>query len=244
LPQFLEQAEALRQVIRRQSYDGQFFVDNAVRQSGKLVPTRNRTETCQYYAFYFDIASPEKNPQLWETLRTAFGPQRRNTGAYPEIPPSNAFMGNVLRLELLSRAGLTDQLAREAIANLLYMAELTGTLWENTSDEASMNHAFESNIVTALYRDILGLYQVDTVRKAIHVRFTPLSLQWCEGRIPTPEGFVFLRWNKTPDSLTYQLDVPAGYSIHVENPGRLKLIQKAFPRGKVDYGYKIQGGYK
>jgi alpha-L-rhamnosidase len=244
LPQFVEQAEALRRVIRRQSYDGQFFVDNAARRGGKLVPTHNRTETCQYYAFYFDIASPEEYPKLWETLHTVFGPQRRNTGAYPDIAPSNAFMGNVLRLELLSRAGLTDQLAREAIANLLYMAELSGTLWENTSDEASMNHAFESHIVTALYRDILGLYQVDTVRKAVHVRFTQLSLAWCEGRIPTPEGFVSMRWTKTPDSLTYQLDVPAGYSVHVKNPGKLNVVQKRFPRGKVNYGYKIEGGYK
>ncbi|MGC2399311.1 MAG: hypothetical protein WA510_06000, partial [Acidobacteriaceae bacterium] len=54
LPQRTEQAEALRQVIRTQSYDGEFFVDNAVRQGAKLVPTHNRTETCQYYAFYFD----------------------------------------------------------------------------------------------------------------------------------------------------------------------------------------------
>ena len=244
LPPFVEQAEALRQVIRRQSYDGQFFVDNAVRQGGKLVPTHNRTETCQYYAFYFDIASPERYRQLWQTLHAVFGPQRRKTGAYPDIAPSNAFMGNVLRLELLSRAGLTNQLAREAIANLLYMAELTGTLWENTSDEASMNHAFEANIVTALYRDILGLYQVDTVRKAVHVRFTPLSLEWCEGRIPTPEGFVFMRWNKSSDSLTYQLDVPAGYSVHVKNLAKIELVQKAFPRGKVNYGYRIEGGYK
>ncbi len=244
LPQFVEQAEALRRVIRRQSYDGQFFADNAVRQGGKLVPTHNRTETCQYYAFYFDIASPEAYPKLWETLHTVFGPQRRTTGAYPDIPPSNAFMGNVLRQELLSRAGLTDQLAREAISNLLYMAELSGTLWENTSDEASMNHAFEAHIVTALYRDILGLYQVDTVRKVVHVRFTELSLEWCEGRIPTPDGFVFMRWTKTLDALTYQLDVPAGYSVHVENLGKLNVVQKRFPRGKVNFGYKIEGGYK
>ena len=244
LPQFIEQAEALRRVIRRQSYDGQFFVDNAVRQGGKLVPTHNRTETCQYYAFFFDIASPETYPQLWETLRSEFGPQRHTTGAHADIPPSNAFMGNVMRQDLLSRAGLTEQLAREAISNLLYMAELSGTLWENTSDEASMDHAFESHIVTALYRDILGLYQVDMVRKAVHVRFTELSLEWCEGRIPTPDGFVSMRWTKTPDALTYQLDVPAGYSVHVENLGKLHVVQKRFPRGKVNFGYKIEGGYK
>ena len=244
LPQRTGQAEALRKVIRTQSYDGEFFVDNAVRQGATLVPTHNRTETCQYYAFYFDTASPEKYPKLWETLHTTFGPGRRTSGAFPEIPPSNAFMGNILRLELLSRAGLTDQLASEAKSYFLYMAELTGTFWENTGNEASMDHAFGSHIVVALYRDILGLYQVDTVRKAVHVRFTQSLLEMCEGRIPTPDGFVSMRWTRTPDALTYQLDVPAGYSVQVENLATFSVIQKQFPHGKVNYGYKIEGGYK
>ena len=244
LPPLVEQAEALRRVIRRQSFDGHFFVDNALRQGGKLVPTHNRTETCQYYAFYLDTVSMKEFPKLWETLQAEFGPQRRTTEAYPDIPPSNAFMGNVMRQDLLSRAGLTDQLAREAISNLLYMADLSGTLWENSSDEASMDHAFEAHIVTALYRDILGLYLVDPVHKTVHARFTQLSLDWCEGRVPTPDGFVSMRWTKTADTLTYQLDVPAGYSVHVENLGKFEVVQKRFPRGKVNYGYKVEGGYK
>ncbi len=244
LPARTEQAEALRKVIREQSYDGEFFVDNAVRQGAKLVPTHNRTETCQYYAFYFDTASVEKYPKLWETLHTAFGPGRRTTKAFPEIAPSNAFMGNVLRLELLSRAGLTDQLAGEAKSYFLYMAELTGTFWENMGNEASMDHAFGSHIVVSLYRDILGLYEVDMVRKAVHLRFTTSSLEMCEGRVPTPDGFVSMRWTKTPGTLTYQLDVPAGYSVQVENLSTLTVVQKRFPRGKVNYGYKIDGGYK
>ena len=66
LPHFVEQAEALRKVIRQQSYDGQFFVDNAVRKDGKMVPTHNRSETCQYYAFFFDVATPETYPELLE----------------------------------------------------------------------------------------------------------------------------------------------------------------------------------
>jgi alpha-L-rhamnosidase len=243
LPQRIEQAELLRKVIRDQSYDGEFFVDNAVRQGGTLVPTRNRTEACQYYAFYFDTASPEKYPKLWETLETVFGPERRISGALPDISPSNAFMGNILRLELLSRAGRTDQLAREAKSYFLYMAELTGTFWENMGNEGSMDQAFGSHIVTALYRDILGVYQLDTVRKAVLVRFTPSSLELCEGRIPTPDGFVSMRWTKTSDTLRYQLDVPAGYSVQVENLGKVTAVPKRFPHGKVSYGYKIEGGY-
>jgi alpha-L-rhamnosidase len=244
LPQRIEQAESIRNAIRAQSYDGEFFVDNAVRQGEQLVPTHNRTETCQYYAFYFDTASVDKYPKLWETLHTAFGPTRFSSKAFPEIAPSNAFMGNIMRLELLSRAGLTDQLVSEAKSYFLYMAELTGTFWENMSNEASMNHAFGSHIIVHLYRDVLGIHQLDTVKKAIRVRFSPTTLEMCEGRIPTPDGFVTMRWTKTADTLTYQLDVPAGYSVQVENVGGFAVVQKRFPHGKISYGYKVEGGYK
>ncbi len=244
LPHFIEQAESLRKLIRQQSYDGQFFVDNAVLKDGKYVPTDNRSETCQYYAFFFGVATPETYPDLFKTLLNEFGPRRHKTNAYPDIPPSNAFMGNVMRQDILSRAGQTEQLAQEAIDNLLYMADISGTLWENSSDEASMNHAFEAHIVTTLYRDILGLYKVDMVRKEVHLRFTPLAIDWCEGRTPTPDGFVYLRWVKTPDGLTYQLDVPAGYRVQVETLGNVNAVQRHFPHGKVNFGYKVEGGYQ
>ena len=120
LPQRTEQAEAIRRVIRSQSYDGEFFVDNAVRRAGKLVATRNRTETCQYYAFYFETATPETHADLWKKLSTEFGPRRRTTKAFPEIAPSNAFMGNVMRIELLSRVrphGSTGQGVKDLLSS-------------------------------------------------------------------------------------------------------------------------------
>ncbi len=243
LPQFVEQAAKLRNVIRKQSYDGQFFVDNAELKDGKYVRTHNRTETCQYYAFFFDVATPETYPALFKTLVNEFGPRRRKTNAYPDIPPSNAFMGNVMRQDILSSAGLTQQVAEEAIEGLLYMADISGTLWENSSDEASMNHAFEAHIVTTLYRDVLGLYKVDLVNKKVHLRLSPLTFEWCEGRTVTPEGLVQMRWNKTADAIVYKIDVPAGYQIDVETVGGVKAIQRHFPHGKVDFGFKVVGGY-
>jgi alpha-L-rhamnosidase len=244
LPKIVEQAEAIRKVIRAQSYDGEFFVDNATRQAGILTPTHNRTETCQYYAFYFDVASREEYPKLWELLQSEFGPRRLTSKAFPDIPASNAFMGNIMRLELLSRAGLTDQVAEEAKSYFLYMAELTGTFWENMSNEASMDHAFGSHLIVTLYRDMLGIYKVDTVGKTIQLRFTATSLELCEGRIPTPDGFVIMRWTKDAEALTYQLEAPAGYSVQVQNLGKVPVIQKRFPHGKVTFGYKLEGGYK
>jgi alpha-L-rhamnosidase len=211
LPDFINEAQNLREKIRKQAFDGQFFVDNAIRKNGQLEITRNRSEVCQYFAFYFDVATPQTHAELWQRLTHEFGPQRKQTKAYPEIHPANAFVGNVLRLELLSRYGLCQQLLDESLAYQLYMADRTGTLWENDGAYASCNHGFASHGgVHSLYRDVLGLRQVDTVNKKVALRFTNLGLNWCEGSMPTADGPISLRWRKADGKLVYQVIVPAG----------------------------------
>ncbi len=103
----------MRETVRRQSFDGHFFVDNAVRQNGKLVVTRNRSEVCQYFAFFTGTASPQTHAELWRTLKAQFGPGRQASKAFPEVAPANAFVGNVLRLELLAGQGLSRQMTRD-----------------------------------------------------------------------------------------------------------------------------------
>ncbi len=44
LPDLAAKAARIRDTIRTQSFDGEFFVDNALRKDGKLEVTRNRTE--------------------------------------------------------------------------------------------------------------------------------------------------------------------------------------------------------
>lgn len=155
-PALLQKAAQMKEKIRELSFDGQFFTDNLVRKEGKLVPTGERTEVCQYYAFFFDVATPETYPELWKIMTTDFGPHRSQTGAWSEIYPANAFIGNYLRLDLLSRYGLLDQLLGEIEGYFYYMAERTGTLWENTHDRASMNHGFASHVILWLDK-ICGL---------------------------------------------------------------------------------------
>ena len=158
LSELTDDAERIRETIRRQSFEGGFFADNAKRVNGKLQTTTNRTEVCQYFAFFFDVAKPETHSELWQRLVKDFGPQRKQTKAFPEVHPANAFIGNVLRLELLSRYGLCQQLLDESLAYQLYMADRTGTLWENDGAYASCNHGFASHGgVHVLYRDVLGL---------------------------------------------------------------------------------------
>ena len=226
-PDLLAEAEKIRAVIRKQSFDGEFFVDNALRRDGKLQVTQNHSEVCQYFAFFFHVATPETHSQLWQTLAKDFGPQRKQTKAFPKVHPANAFVGNVLRLELLSRAGLSQQLLDESLAYQLYMAERTGTLWENDGAYASCDHGFASHGgVRVLYRDVLGLASVDTVNKAVQLRFTDLKLDRCEGSLPTPDGKVELKWRKDGGKLRYQLGVPTGYSVKVDNRSKLELVKE------------------
>jgi alpha-L-rhamnosidase len=226
LPELAAKALKVRQTVRQQSFDGQFFVDNAVRKGGKLEVTRNRTEVCQYFAFFFGVADRRQDAKLWAVLCDQFGPDRAQKKLWPEVHPANSFIGNMLRMELLSEAGRGQQILDESIAYLIYMAERTGTLWENVGAYASCNHGFASHVVHTLYRDVLGLRRVDVVGRRVEVRFQDLRLPWCEGAIPTPHGPVELRWRHQDDRLHYRLVVPAGYQAAVENRSRMTAVEE------------------
>ncbi|MBN1506542.1 MAG: hypothetical protein JW955_06840 [Sedimentisphaerales bacterium] len=216
-PSLIDEAERIRATIRKQSFDGEFFVDNAVRKGGKLQVTRNRSEVCQYFAFFFDVATPQKHKGLWEKLVHQFGPDRQKTNAFPEIHPANAFVGNYLRLELLSRYGYPTQIKKELADYYLYMADRTGTLWENIGAEASCNHGFASHVAHSFYRDILGVRQVDTQSKVVRLKIADVGLDWCGGTLLTPDGPVDVRWWKESSKITRRVDVPAGYVLRDEN---------------------------
>lgn len=224
LPPLAAKAERIRDTIRRQAFDGQFFVDNALRREGRLQVTRNRSEVCQYFAFFFGVANRQTHAPLWRTLRDEFGPDRIQRKAYPEIHAANSFIGNVLRMELLSADGRGEQILDESIAYLLYMAERTGTLWENVGATASCDHGFASHVVRVLYRDVLGLNRVDPAAKKVQLRLGRQKLAWCEGTLPTPDGNLELRWQKQGPRLTYRLKLPQGWQASVDNQSGLDAV--------------------
>ncbi len=223
MPELRAEAEAMRATIRRQSFDGAFFVDNATRQpDGTLKPTGERTETCQYYAFFFHTATPQTHAALWETLRADFGPDRRRTGKHPEIHFANAFIGNYLRLELLSRQGLSAQILDETKGYFLKMCDMTGTLWENDTPTASCCHGFASHVERLYYRDVLGIRSVDAVNKRIALGFSDVPLQSCSGTMPVGNGAVTVSWRKEGNAFRYSWKAPKGYDVTVDT-SRLTL---------------------
>ncbi len=152
LPELSEKAKKMRKTIREQSWNGTFFEENTIRDSeGKLQKTGHLTETCQYYAFYFDLATPETDKALFERMLHEFGPKRDAEKTWPEVYPSNAIVGNYLRLEILLMYGYTEQVLAECRDFFLGMANTTGTLWEHSRLNASLNHGFAS--MAAVYID-------------------------------------------------------------------------------------------
>lgn len=213
MPELAEEARKVREKILEQSWTGEWFCDNAVRQKdGTLKLSGECTETCQYYAFYFKTATPKSHPKLWRTLVEDFGPKRRETGLHPKIWPSNAFIGNYLRLECLSREGLSRQILDETRGFFLYMAELTGTLWEHVGTAASCNHGFASHVAVTYCRDVLGLKDIDYANRT--VVFSPpedLPVDSISMNIPVGKGFIRAGWKRVDGKTAESLELPDGW---------------------------------
>ncbi len=226
LPVLRQQAEQVRSVIREQSFNGQFFVDNALRnKNGNLEVTKNTTEVCQYYAFFFDVATPELYPELWQKLVTQFGPERKNNNSFPDVYLANAFIGNYLRLELLSWNQEHAQILNESIGFFDYMAQRTGTLWENISTSASCNHGFASHVVHLFYRDVLGIFDINSAERKVTIQFSDIEIISCKGQIPVGDEMVKLEWERSSDFIKYKLDLPADYKVEILNLSGRKLVK-------------------
>ena len=215
-PTLNKQAEQIRETIRKQSFDGEYFIDNAIRnKDGKLELSGEHTEVCQYYAFYTGTATPDSHFDLWKRLRDEFGPIRKQTNAYPDVRFANAFVGNYLRNELLSNEGLSEQILKETVDFYLPMVELTGTLWENMTIVASCNHGFASHIAHVLYRDVLGVYNISPTEKTVTLRIIDSGLEHCQGSIPVNEESVDIEWTKEKNKFNVTLSLPEGYNYKV-----------------------------
>ena len=150
--QFIQKAEKIEKVIKKQSYFDGFFHDHAIRnEDGSLcVLEEDITETCQYYAFYMGVATKEEYPELWNTLLNDFTADRVERGLWSEIHPANAFIGYYLRLDLLSKENEKDAVLKDIEDFFYSMAEKTGTLWEHNKPKASCNHGFASHVIVWL----------------------------------------------------------------------------------------------
>jgi alpha-L-rhamnosidase len=211
------EGERVAETVRRLAFDGEYFVDNAVRAGGLLAPTANRTEACQYYAYYFDIATPESHPDTWKRIVEGSGPLGAGGSAGSPLHPANALLGYPLRFELLSRYGQQRRLLDEIRALYSPMVGLTGTLWEHVDASASCSHGFASHVVCVLIRDLLGVASVDPVAREVGIRFSGTGIGSCSGEFPCGDGHARLAWEDDPQTRRWILSGAGGFRSAVEN---------------------------
>ena len=155
-----KKAEVIRNYIKSHGYNGQFFVDNIVRnESNQLIQTNNITEVCQYYLFWTNCINKQEFKDLYELLMTKLGPYR--TAQYSSIHEPNMMYGIYMRLDLLLREGKRKELLKECKHYFLKMAKTTNTLWENNEPSASCNHGFASYSIRWIIFALTGLDLLD-----------------------------------------------------------------------------------
>lgn len=214
-PELAAEAVKMKETIRRQSWTGEWFRDQAIRQKdGALKLTPESTETCQYYAFYFGTATKELYPELYRKLTTEFGPRRIAEKRYPEIHESAPFIGNFMRLDWLGREGFVRKQCEETKGYFGYMVRKTGTVWENANSETngSCCHGFASHAAVFIVRDAVGVKAID--RAARKVAFAPPEdspLEHCELTLPVGAEKLTLGWRMENGRRIVRCDLPSGW---------------------------------
>ncbi len=185
--------QAIKRKIYELSFNGEFFIDNAVRENGVLKLTSNMSEVCQYYAFFTGVATVSKNKELFEKLIRDYGPKNIRNMA---LHKANAFIGHYLRLEMLCSNNKPKNCLREIIDFFDMMATTTGTLWENDSPKASLHHGFASYVVKWILSIAAGYKGKDAKGHRI-VEPASTDLEWCNAKIPDGDEGLNITWRST-----------------------------------------------
>ncbi len=186
-----EKAENIKATIKKLSFNGKFFRDHQIydENNNKITP-EDVTEVCQYYAFFTGVAEKAEYPELLEIIANDFGAGHKCEKTHPGVYPANAFIGNYLRMEVLSKNGYRKQIIDEIKEYFDYMAKLTGTLWENDSTGASCNHGFASHVVRFIFRDCLGVDEIDEVNKKVYLNSDFNAPENAKAVIPLNNGSI------------------------------------------------------
>lgn len=209
--ELVAKSAALRATIRDLSFDGTFFVDQALRRDGRFVRTENRSEVCQYYASFFSIAQGAPFAAFHESLARDFGPHREADRVHPGVKRANAFIGNVLRLDILSASGRRQQAVEEALAYYGNQAATTGTLWEFDTTFASCNHGFGAHVCHLLLRDGAGVRLVNMARRVAALE-VPLPLMGA-GKMELPVGGEWLHSQWDANGNHDNVMPPSGWKV-------------------------------
>ncbi len=146
---YKQKALAVREKTKKLAFDGEKFIDHAVRdENGVLMNMTHFSEAGQYYAMLFGDISLEKTE--YQRLKTHIENGFSAFSEHPDFVPVNAFIGRYLRMQTLMMLEKYDILLENIKTFFLGMAQTTGTLWEYKDGKGSKDHGFASFAAVAL----------------------------------------------------------------------------------------------
>jgi len=163
-----EKALCLREKTKELAFDGEVFVDHAVRdENGVLVNASDTSEAGQYYAMLFgDVSLDEpKYAKLNFHIRNGFLDFAQTLGER-EFVVVNAFIGRYLRMQTLLMLGEYEILLDNVRTFFSGMAQTTSTLWEYKDGGGSKDHGFASYAAVAIAEALNGR-KLNTTEKNI-----------------------------------------------------------------------------
>ena len=190
-PEYEEKGRKIRQLVREMSFNGEFFADHAVRANGKLVVEKEYSETCQYYAIFFGVADRVRDPEFVKKMMEDFGVTRDDKTVWPNIYKSNMFIGNFIRLMILSKERYYEKLIEECKQMFTVMAKTTSSLWENRVErddlkyhvKGSCCHGFAASVAKFLVEALTGYRGFDESKKIIYFSSFNIDIS-CEFTLP------------------------------------------------------------
>lgn len=140
----IRKAQMIKDKINDFSFNGLYYVDNALNDNSKIIRFNNHiSEVCQYYALFFEINESKAFAERMKIVDVS-------------LSPCAVFIGKFLRLLWLYEEKEYEIIKNEFVDYFYFMAKDTGTLWEKYIPEASCNHGFAS---------VLGMYLYNVFNK-------------------------------------------------------------------------------
>lgn len=205
-------AEKLKKNILRFAYNGKYFCDQLIRENDRLKLTENYTETCQYYAFYFDVADNKNFARLYDTMfsKLGFSGNERKSG---DLHPANAFIGKYLCMLYLTKRGRIHLHIDEIKSYLKKMSDRSQTLWELDQSTSSCCHGFAAVVGNVIATATVGFLYVDETEKSVVLWDTFDSRNKSSIEIPFSEGLIKIKCYKEkreiilPDNTAYRIKI-------------------------------------
>jgi len=146
----LAKADKVRRKTIECSFNGELFVDHAVKKAeGNYVNEHHISEVCQYYAILFggiDLDLPEYSALKSHILHDF---KEFDAGEYT-FCSKNAFIGLYMRMNTLMHMKAGQVLADNLEEFYSHMSRTTGTLWEYKDGQGSLDHGFASYVALTI----------------------------------------------------------------------------------------------